>query len=129
MRYASVSCTSDRFHHVYLETFGNETLTSIEDAVVTVSCVKLYLLDMKSVNCIFVQRYSSLKHIDRRKVETASSQSLQVKHNLCFANFKSWAGANFDQYTATHSNYELCCIAATSLTSILLEPVLLLVSS
>ena len=37
MQYGFVACTSDRFHQVYRETFGNETLTSIRNATVSVS--------------------------------------------------------------------------------------------
>ena len=43
MQYGFVACTSDRFHQVYLETFGNETLTSFRNATVSVSCMTLCL--------------------------------------------------------------------------------------
>jgi hypothetical protein len=43
MQYGFVACTSDRFHQVYLETFRNEKCTIFENAVVSVSCVKLCL--------------------------------------------------------------------------------------
>jgi len=36
-QYGFVACVLDRFHQVSLESFGNETLTSIESAAVSVS--------------------------------------------------------------------------------------------
>jgi len=36
-QYGFVACVSDRFHHVYLDTFGGETLTSIKSAAVSPS--------------------------------------------------------------------------------------------
>ena len=36
-QYRFVACTSNRFHQVYLDTFGGEKLTSIENAVASVS--------------------------------------------------------------------------------------------
>jgi hypothetical protein len=51
MQYRFVACASDRFHRVYLEAFGNEILTTIESAVDSVSCAKLYLFDTESRNC------------------------------------------------------------------------------
>ena len=58
----SVKCSIDllhalliRFHQVYLETSGNETITSIENAADSVSCAKLYLLDMESLDSIQLQ--------------------------------------------------------------------------
>ena len=42
--YLFVACVSNRFHQVYVETFGVETLTSIgKSAVLSVSCAKLCL--------------------------------------------------------------------------------------
>jgi len=43
MQYGFVACTSDRFHQVYIETFGNETSTSFRNATVSLSCAKLCL--------------------------------------------------------------------------------------
>ena len=43
MQYGFVACTSDRFHEVYLETFGNEKLTSFRKAAVSISCMTLCL--------------------------------------------------------------------------------------
>ena len=42
-QYGFVACTSYRFHQVYLDTFGSETLTSFTNAAVSVSCAKLCL--------------------------------------------------------------------------------------
>jgi len=36
-QYTFIACTSDRFHHVYLDMFGGETLTSIKSAAVSPS--------------------------------------------------------------------------------------------
>jgi hypothetical protein len=43
INYRFVACASDRFHQVYLDTFGGEALTSIECAVASVSCAALCL--------------------------------------------------------------------------------------
>ena len=43
MQYGFVACTPDRFHQVYLEAFRNETVTSIRNAAVSVSCAELCL--------------------------------------------------------------------------------------
>ena len=43
MQYGFVACTSDRFHEVYLETFGNETLTTFRNATVSISCMTMCL--------------------------------------------------------------------------------------
>ena len=37
-QYRCVACASDRFHQVYLDTFGGEALTSFKSAVASVSC-------------------------------------------------------------------------------------------
>ena len=42
-QYSFVACVSDRFHEVYLETFRDETSTSIKSAAVSVSCAQLCL--------------------------------------------------------------------------------------
>ena len=42
-QYGFVAGVSDRFHQVYVDTFGGETLTSIESALASLSCAKLYL--------------------------------------------------------------------------------------
>ena len=42
-QYGFIASASDRFHKVYLETFGNETLTSFRNATVSMSCAKLCL--------------------------------------------------------------------------------------
>ncbi len=49
-QYGFVACVSDRFHQVYLETFGDETATSIESAAVSVSRAQL-CLDTERTNC------------------------------------------------------------------------------
>ncbi len=41
--YRFVACTSYRFSQVYLDTFGGETLTSIDSALASVSCAALCL--------------------------------------------------------------------------------------
>ena len=50
MQYGFVACVSDRFHQAYLETFENEILTSIKNAVVSVSCAQL-CLDTERPDC------------------------------------------------------------------------------
>jgi hypothetical protein len=50
MQYGFVACTSDRFHQVYLEAFGDETSTSIKSAAVSVSRAQL-CLGMEKLNC------------------------------------------------------------------------------
>jgi len=42
-QYGFVACISDRFHQVYLEAFGDQTLASIASAVVSVSRAQLCL--------------------------------------------------------------------------------------
>jgi len=42
-QYGFVACVSDRFHHVYLDTFRGETLTSIKSAAVSPSRAELCL--------------------------------------------------------------------------------------
>jgi len=49
-QYSFVAGVSDRFHQVYVDTFQGETTTSMESAVASVSCAKLYL-DMGSPDC------------------------------------------------------------------------------
>jgi hypothetical protein len=49
-QYGFVAGVSDRFHQVYVDTFQGETTTSMESAVASVSCAKLYL-DMGSPDC------------------------------------------------------------------------------
>jgi len=43
MQYGFVACTSYRFHHVYLDTFENDTSTSYVNAVASVSCAAVCL--------------------------------------------------------------------------------------
>jgi hypothetical protein len=43
MQYRFVVGTSERFHQVYLDTFGGETLTSMKHAVASVSCAAMCL--------------------------------------------------------------------------------------
>ena len=50
MQYGFVACVSCRFHQAYLEMFENETMTSIENAVLSVSCAKL-CLDTERPDC------------------------------------------------------------------------------
>ena len=62
--YLFVACVSNRFHQVYVETFGVETLTSIgKIAVLSVSCAKLCL---DSTN-----RLDRLDRLDRSPYATA----------------------------------------------------------
>jgi len=42
-QYSFVACVSDRFHHVYLDMFRGETVTSIRSAAVSPSRAELYL--------------------------------------------------------------------------------------
>ena len=51
MQYGFVACISDRFRRAYLETFKNQTWTSIENAVVSVSCAKLCLEAERPPDC------------------------------------------------------------------------------
>jgi hypothetical protein len=50
MKYGFVACNSDRFHHVYRDTFGGETLTNIRSAAVSPSLAEL-CLDMEGSDC------------------------------------------------------------------------------
>lgn len=47
-QYGFVACVSNRFHHVYIDTFGGETLTSIESAAVLPSRAELCLCTEES---------------------------------------------------------------------------------
>ena len=49
-QYGFVACNSDRFHHVYRDTFGGETLTNIRSAAVSPSLAEL-CLDMEGSDC------------------------------------------------------------------------------
>ena len=49
--YRFVACTSYRFSQVYLDTFGGETLTSIDSALASVSCAALYLHSEEESGC------------------------------------------------------------------------------
>ena len=48
--YRLVACTSDRLHKVYAEIFVDDTWTSFENVVVSLSCMKLCLLDTEAPN-------------------------------------------------------------------------------
>ena len=49
-QYGFVACVSDRFHHVCLDTFGGEALTSIRSAAVLLSLAEL-CLDTEGLYC------------------------------------------------------------------------------
>ena len=49
--YRFVACTSYRFSQVYLDTFGGETSTSIDNALASVSCAALYLHSEEESGC------------------------------------------------------------------------------
>ena len=51
MQYRFVACTSYRFHQVYLDAFGGEALTSIVNAVVSVSCTAMFLDSAEEPDC------------------------------------------------------------------------------
>ena len=53
MQYGFVACTSDRFHQVYLDTFGGEALTSFRNAAVSTSCAKLCLDSAERPKALF----------------------------------------------------------------------------
>jgi len=43
MQFRFVACTSYRFHQVYIDTFGGETLTSMENILASECCTAVYL--------------------------------------------------------------------------------------
>ena len=46
-----IACVSKRFHHVNLDTFGGDTLTSFKNAAVSVSCAQLCLDSEEEPGC------------------------------------------------------------------------------
>lgn len=62
-RYGFVACTSKRFHKVYLDTFGGETLTEIKRAAISPSlaalCLDMDRLHYNAIIMILVHFYFS----------------------------------------------------------------------